>query len=366
MTCDDQRPCSRCLKRGIGHLCHDEVRSRRSSTEPAGVEPSGTPHQQDLTPQHTDNLGPENSGLEYNTINDFMTIINDDALFFQYDLESPYAGIKTEPQHSVSLPSIDPVPQHLTPMKNDNELAQTAEVPAMDLHATPQRKYSQDVPADSPAVDQFMLTAADPEHTSAEGRLKQVISAKHKAGLLRPYNYADGYDRLRIYMDSYMNSQSKQRILDSLSAVRPAFRAVAKSLNDVDLVKVEENFERMLLNYDWMFSATAMPACLWRRTGEIYRGNREFAELVECSVDDLRDGRLTIYELMTEESTVSYWEKYANVAFSSEQKAVLTSCNIRTRDGRKRRPCSFSFTIRRDWYNIPSCIVGNFIPIPQR
>lgn len=32
-----------------------------------------------------------------------------------------------------------------------------------------------------------------------------------------------------------------------------------------------------------------IPACLWRRTGEIYKGNREFAELV--GVDDymLRD-----------------------------------------------------------------------------
>ena len=36
----------------------------------------------------------------------------------------------------------------------------------------------------------------------------------------------------------------------------------------------------------------AVPACLWRRTGEIVKGNREFAELV--GVDDymLRDVRL--------------------------------------------------------------------------
>ena len=29
-----------------------------------------------------------------------------------------------------------------------------------------------------------------------------------------------------------------------------------------------------------MFSAMGVPACLWRRTGEIYKGNREFSELV--------------------------------------------------------------------------------------
>ena len=36
----------------------------------------------------------------------------------------------------------------------------------------------------------------------------------------------------------------------------------------------------MLLDYDRVFSAMGVPACLWRRTGEIYKGNREFTELV--------------------------------------------------------------------------------------
>lgn len=67
-----------------------------------------------------------------------------------------------------------------------------------------------------------------------------------------------------------------------------------------------------------------IPACLWRRTGEIYKGNREFAELVGVEGYMLREvssnevlfhacrltvqGRLCIYELMAEESAVNYWE----------------------------------------------------------
>jgi hypothetical protein len=35
-----------------------------------------------------------------------------------------------------------------------------------------------------------------------------------------------------------------------------------------------------MLDYDRVFSAMGIPACLWRRTGEIYKANREFAELV--------------------------------------------------------------------------------------
>lgn len=203
------------------------------------------------------------------------------------------------------------------------------------------------------ARDKFFLTAADPSvDVSPEERLKQVIRAKVEAGLLQPFNYARGYARLQKYMDNYMNQSSKQRILKPLSVFRPAFRAIAQSLMDIDLVLVEEAFERMLLDYDRVFTSMAIPACLWRRTGEIYRGNKEFAGLVEVNVDDLRDGKLAIYELMSEESAVNYWEKYGNIAFDSGQKAVLTSCNLRTRDRRKRRACCFSFTIQRDRYNM--------------
>lgn len=56
-----------------------------------------------------------------------------------------------------------------------------------------------------------------------------------------------------------------------------------------DLVFIEEAFERLLLDYDRVFSAMGVPACLWRRTGEIVKGNREFAELVGLDDYMLRD-----------------------------------------------------------------------------
>lgn len=52
---------------------------------------------------------------------------------------------------------------------------------------------------------------------------------------------------------------------------------------------IEEAFERMLLDYDRVFSAMGVPACLWRRTGEIYKGNREFTELVGVDGYMMRD-----------------------------------------------------------------------------
>ena len=78
-------------------------------------------------------------------------------------------------------------------------------------------------------------------------------------------------------------------ILASVSTVLSIVQAVAQSLRDIDLVFIEEAFERMLLDYDRVFSAMGVPACLWRRTGEIYKGNREFCELVGLDGSLMRD-----------------------------------------------------------------------------
>jgi hypothetical protein len=94
-----------------------------------------------------------------------------------------------------------------------------------------------------------------------------------------------------------MSEISRQRILNVMGTFRPAFRRVAKSLTDIDLVLVEEGFERLLLDYDRVFTAMGVPACLWRRTGEIYKANNEFADLVQIPLHRLRDGNICIYEV---------------------------------------------------------------------
>lgn len=154
------------------------------------------------------------------------------------------------------------------------------------------------------AKEQYLLTAADPAgEVSPEERLKQVINAKVEAGILKPFNYVKGYARLQKYMELQyacniryrlmlsMSPMARQRILRTLGVFRPTFRNISQNLKDVDLVLVEEYFERLLLDYDRVFTSMAIPACLWRRTGEIYRGNKEFAALINVSLDELRDVR---------------------------------------------------------------------------
>ncbi|KAK4054245.1 Transcription factor [Microbotryomycetes sp. JL201] len=196
-----------------------------------------------------------------------------------------------------------------------------------DTSGAPSRGEGMSAPG-SPVnkTERFLLTAADQKDGSRSDRLARVIHAKFEAGLLRPYNHVAGYTRLMKWMADNMSANSRQRTLQTLSEFRPAFRAIASSLTDLDLVFIEEAFERLLLDYDRVFSSMGIPSCLWRRTGEIYKGNKEFAALVGVPIEHLQGGKLAIYELMAEESAVNYWEKYGNIAFDAGQKAVLTSC----------------------------------------
>ncbi|RCK62679.1 Regulator of drug sensitivity 2 [Candida viswanathii] len=484
MICDESRPCQRCIKRGIGHLCYDEPSNprqrkkaaalRKTQSEGGAPRPGSSPTSSVLpaptavtasqlqlplpplqasplditsstqvspTPQQAQTAQPqqqqqqqpqsqiplsnnqrhpkivknsvlsqtlpynqqpffysEHAGSEFSSLNDFLSMIDDPELVngalnddpngilnFGVSNNNSNNGSNNNTNNGFGMNSGNSVTNlnavlsfspnlNMFPSTFPNENEQVQPVPEQqapvlkaeggaDKNDQKQQLDQQPVISDS-ARDKFFLTAADPTtEISPEERLKQVIKAKLEAGLLQPYNYAKGYARLQRYMDNYMNISSRQRILKPLSIFRPAFRAIARTLKDVDLVLVEESFERMLLDYDRVFTSMAIPACLWRRTGEIYRGNKEFASLVGVTTDDLKDGKLAIYELMSEESAVNFWEKYGAIAFDKGQKAVLTSCNLRTRDGIKRKSCCFSFTIRRDRYNIPSCIVGNFIPI---
>ncbi|CAI4038895.1 hypothetical protein SMKI_06G2450 [Saccharomyces mikatae IFO 1815] len=425
VVCDKQRPCSRCVKRDIAHLCREDdiaVSNERASHMENSPEDNGmipgkyanrthggnlfdyqnnlsgsvdnrsSKYGEELSPKldnsvvndttslllpHQPVFVSENVGSEFSSLNEFLSMLENPLL--------SQASLSSGNTNNVHLENGSQSTQSPLEYQNDNGrdvsevTRQEHRVPGMvsDSPNNASKANRQDQQKEESLTltnanensaptpkEQFFLTAADPStEMTPEDRLKLVINAKLEAGLLKPYNYAKGYARLQDYMDKYMNQSSKQRILKPLSTIRPAFRTIARSLKDVDLVLVEESFERMLLSYDRVFTSMSMPACLCRRTGEIYRANKEFASLVDCTVDDLRDGKLAIYELMTEESAVNFWEKYGSIAFDKGQKAVLTSCSLRTKDGIRKRPCCFSFTIRRDRYNIPICIVGNFIPL---
>ncbi|PWY89397.1 acuM, Zn(II)2Cys6 transcription factor [Aspergillus sclerotioniger CBS 115572] len=439
MTCDSERPCTRCIKRNIGHLCHDEPRepSKRSRSEndhsaaddegssnneystvqgmPRNVDVPDAAGQQILpdgtiglptaavtaVQQQPGNIASSGQGLgthsqqllgynewlggqsqfqdmhtfhpsymfnapevtnEYNLLGDFLSnsLLDDGAVYQNDDLQ----GIYSDPTLINSMATLGG--------SNPSLLQQSQQSQSQPTQQTQGEPAQGPAPAvgNDKARETYYMTAADPSGSDPpEERMNKLLKAKYDAGLLRPFNYVKGYARLNQYMERNLQQASRQKILRQLDKFRPKFRERMQSLTDIELILVEMWFERSLMEYDRVFASMAIPACCWRRTGEIFRGNKEMAELIGVPIEILRDGKLAIHEIIVEDQLVSYWEKFGAIAFDSTQKAMLTSCTLKNPNSNSSGdgiPCCFSFTIRRDTHNIPSLIIGNFLPSQRK
>jgi hypothetical protein len=78
--------------------------------------------------------------------------------------------------------------------------------------------------APSTSTERFLLTAADQKEGTRDERLNRVIRAKYDAGLLKPFNYIKGYERLNTWMDKKWSASGKHRTLKIIAEFRPHFR----------------------------------------------------------------------------------------------------------------------------------------------
>ncbi|OPB39697.1 Zn2Cys6 transcriptional regulator [Trichoderma guizhouense] len=443
MTCDLERPCTRCIKRNIGHLCHDEPResdpkkktvvSKTAST--ASVDESDTMSQSDVghssissamgPPPTFDGarqransaigaggvLGQANplslvqpdasSGLQANALNNNgnanqfagfsdawltaqnyhdMNTYNPNYLIgadvtHEFNLLNDFlhnsildeGGVEAQQNSAFNRPGGPS--EMLSGFGSSNGLTggsvSAGHVPGSMLPPSNFDNKSM-TRSDKEKTREYYLQAADPSgNDNPEERMSRVLKAKYDAGLLKPFNYIKGYARLGKYLDGHIASTSKQKILRTINQFRPKFREKAQGLTDMQLVYVEMWFEKQLMDYDRVFASMAVPACCWRRTGEIFRGNKEMAELINVPVDQLRDGKIALHEILTEESMVRYWEEFGTIAFDPAHDTLLTACSLKNPSDSSDHPivkCCFSFTIRRDEHKLPALIVGNFLP----
>ncbi|OAL23565.1 hypothetical protein AYO20_10961 [Fonsecaea nubica] len=303
---------------------------------------------------------------EFNLLNDFLSnsLFEETGMYSTDEFQGPF----NDPSFMNSMAASSFPTSGVEPILSQEHVN--------SVHATTQNNAAQAAlisrpssvkPASDKAREKYYMMAADPTGAEPpEERMQKLLKAKYDAGMLRPFNYVNGYARLNKYMEKNMKPHSRHKILMQLDQFRPKFRERMQSLTDIELVLVEMWFERSLMEYDRIFASMAIPACCWRRTGEIFRGNKEMAELIQVPIESLRDGKLAIHEIIVEDQLVSYWEKFCAICFDQQQKAMLTSCTLRCPTAGADIVdihCCFSFTIRRDNHNIPSLIVGNFLPM---
>jgi len=177
----------------------------------------------------------------------------------------------------------------------------------------------------------------------------------------KPFSYVDGFHELTKYLRRRFQRQELLRISVAMAKYRPSFIALTKTLKEEDLVFMEKCFQRTLMEYEKFISYSGTPTVVWRRTGQIALVGKEFCLLTKWTRDQLLERRTFIAELMDDQSIVEYFERFAAHAFG-DTSSVMTTCVLVGPDGRT-HPCSFCFTIKRDVFDIPMMIVGNFLPI---
>lgn len=222
---------------------------------------------------------------EYNLLNDFLNnSLMDDGAYGNGDFHSLFSDASL-------MNPMGTLTNNSTYNPNTPRNTQLLPPPAQTTTESATQRSIGGAPMDR-AREKYLQTAADPAGSdSPEERMNKLLKAKMDAGLLKPFNYVKGYARLNQYMEQNLQQISRVRVLRQLDRFRPKFRERMEKLTDVDLVRIEMWFDKSLMEYDRVFASMAIPACCWRRTGEIYRGNKEMARLIHVPMSKLRDVR---------------------------------------------------------------------------
>ncbi|KJA20713.1 hypothetical protein HYPSUDRAFT_68254 [Hypholoma sublateritium FD-334 SS-4] len=179
-----------------------------------------------------------------------------------------------------------------------------------------------------------------------------------------PYDYTEGYHFLMKHLPTRFEKNDILRIVRALAIFRPSLIALQMPLSLDDEIFVEKCFQRSLLELDKLMSYSGTPTVVWRRTGEICLVAPEFCMLTEWPLEDLvGSGRKKyIYELFENQSVVEYWENFASHAFENTTQSVYSHCVLLKPSGAP-VPSTFCFSIRRDLFDLPSIVIGQWLPL---
>lgn len=371
LTCDDSRPCQRCIKRGLQTTCTDGVRKKAKYLQDDESDSTSNmmtpPPQQPPMLSFLDNMN-NNYGFESNANN------------LEYGiLSSMIPNVVSTPDfnnnnnnNSNTTTTTSTMPNNTTNNANTNDFNTNW----LLQHHLPQNFLDSDTmimnggsASTSPSIS--TMNGPSTPHFSNSSTKPVVVRRRKGIGntpeeiysrVQKPYNYVDSYHYLLQYVKHRMGREELVRISRALVLFRPSYMSVVASLTEEDLIYMEKCVQRTLLEFEKLISFSGTPTVVWRRTGEIVLVSKEFLLLTQWSKEALLGQKKYIYELMDNGSAIEYWEKFSQHAFDNAESAVYMSVILMSPSFRP-VPCSFCFTLKRDIFDLPCVVVGNFLPI---
>ncbi|KAI8873529.1 hypothetical protein GQ42DRAFT_112351, partial [Ramicandelaber brevisporus] len=321
VTCDDSRPCQRCIKNDRAHLCQDGQRRRaKYLLDDDEVEP----------PRTVSSAVAALSG-------EGVSPTTDDVIFGSVTANQEYEFLTTMLANAGAFN------------------------PLINQHSN-QPQHQQSVRG---SHNRSSINNSGGGHRSSHRSLtlspyKTAFDIYTK--ISEPHNHVTGFHYLIKWVERNMVGDDKLRIARALAQIRPSFIALVKNLTHDDLVFTEKCFQRTLMEFEQLVSLSGTPTVIWRRTGEMALVGKEFTLLTGWSREYLLNEKKYIFELMDKQSAVEYWELFAGHAFDGSEQSVMSQCTLIAKSGAEVR-CAFCFTIRRDLFDIPLAVIGNFLPI---
>jgi hypothetical protein len=134
-----------------------------------------------------------------------------------------------------------------------------------------------------------------PRPTSAAAKLgtKSLLGKRQRdpsfiyESVKEAYPYVKSFHKLISFIQNRFPSQKTVSIAKSLASIRPAFISCTGTLNQADLVFMEKTFQRALFEYEEFMHQCSTPAIACRRTGEVAGVNKEFTVMTGWSKDVL-------------------------------------------------------------------------------
>ncbi|KAF9222770.1 hypothetical protein BS17DRAFT_837772 [Gyrodon lividus] len=255
-----------------------------------------------------------------------------------------------------------PIPPRYS--RDINSSAQTGMVHAPSKEAGPQSLVSSSHTSPSPTnsthpsiVDHHSVC-----HTFLPSCVYANSAYEQTLIVTAPYDYTEGYHFLMKHLPTRFEKNDILRIVRALAIFRPSLIALQMPMTDEDEVFVEKCFQRSLLELEKLISYSGTPTVVWRRTGEICLVAPEFCMLTEWPMEELIGKRKYIYELFENQSVVEYWENFASHAFENTTKSIYSHCVLSKPSGAP-IPATFCFSIRRDIFDLPSIVIGQWLPL---
>ncbi|CUM63910.1 uncharacterized protein PRCAT00001498001 [Priceomyces carsonii] len=252
-------------------------------------------------------------------------------------------------------------------------------------------EHSNGVAGKNPIIDKAMdINSTEYISPLISHHLYQSVQDIYSNNIIN-FDYPQSYHLLTTFLKkrflgkhlSDEDRQSKRRnflvILKLIASYRPTFISAHKSLlKPFDLQFLEMSFQRSLLDYERLLQLNSSPTIIWRRTGEIVSISDDLLSLLGFSLSSILSKRTYIIELMyDDESIVRYFELFKSVAVGNLHLRIITRCKLMKNSERAMMTCSpisdddqndfieFSsvWTVKRDLFDLPMLIIGQFLPI---